>query len=155
MAFRSITTQSFDELKNLSINEGFEKMGSIDIPVKKVTDAQKTAIWLKNSNFIVRNIIGQLVFQGTVNNMSNRTIDLSDFESGVYTIEFGSKENSYTQKLVIEQKSKCLIKKSTASAVLFYFYKVEFLDALIEYNDDKLYSYFYMNKYLKITQILY
>ena len=56
----------------------------------------------KNSNFIVRNIIGQLAFQGTVNNMSNRTIDLSDFESGVYTIEFGSKENSYTQKLVIE-----------------------------------------------------
>jgi len=56
----------------------------------------------ENSNFVVRNIIGQLAFQGTVNNMSNRTIDLSGFESGVYTIEFDSKENLYTQKLVIE-----------------------------------------------------
>jgi hypothetical protein len=52
--------------------------------------------------FTVRNIIGQVAFNGKVDNMSNRTINLSDLKSGVYTVEFDNENNSYTQKLVIE-----------------------------------------------------
>ena len=52
--------------------------------------------------FTVRNIIGQVAFNGKVDNMSNRTIDLSNLKSGVYTVEFDNENNSYTQKLIIE-----------------------------------------------------
>ena len=57
---------------------------------------------INSYKFTVRNIIGQVAFNGKVDNMSNRTIDLSNLKSGVYTVEFDSKYNSYTQKLVIE-----------------------------------------------------
>jgi len=55
-----------------------------------------------NSKFTVRNIIGQIAYNGSVGSMTNRIIDLSNLKAGVYTIEFDSKYNSYTQKLVIE-----------------------------------------------------
>ena len=55
-----------------------------------------------NSNFTVRNMIGQIAYNGSVGSMTNRIIDLSNLKAGVYTIEFDSEYNSYTQKLVIE-----------------------------------------------------
>jgi len=56
----------------------------------------------ENYEFTIRNVIGQVTYNGTVNNMSNRIIDLSDLKSGVYTIEFDNEDNSYTQKLILE-----------------------------------------------------
>ena len=53
-------------------------------------------------DFVVRNILGQITYAGVSKNMSKNNIDLSDLESGVYTIEFDSKESSYTKKLIIE-----------------------------------------------------
>ena len=50
----------------------------------------------------INNVLGQTVFSATTNEM-NTTIDLSNFDKGVYTIKLKSDKNkTYTEKVIVE-----------------------------------------------------
>ena len=50
----------------------------------------------------VTDIIGKVVYNSIITNLTNKSIDLSKVESGVYSIEFENDGNSFVQKIIIE-----------------------------------------------------
>ena len=52
-------------------------------------------------NMSVSNVLGQIVFSATINEMST-TIDLSSFDKGIYTIELKNEKEVYTEKVIVE-----------------------------------------------------
>ncbi len=52
-------------------------------------------------NMLVSNVLGQIVFSATINEMST-TIDLSSFDKGIYTVELKEKNAIYTEKIIVE-----------------------------------------------------
>ena len=57
----------------------------------------------ENVTYSVRNILGQIAYNGDLTAISKSTVDLSHLDSGVYTIEFDGKVKQHNQKLVIEK----------------------------------------------------
>jgi hypothetical protein len=49
----------------------------------------------------VNNVLGQTVYTTSTNAMAT-TIDLSNFDKGVYTVELRSKDATYTEKVIVE-----------------------------------------------------
>ena len=54
-----------------------------------------------NYDVTVNNVLGQTVFSTTTNEM-NTTIDLSNFDKGVYTVELKDENAIYTEKIIVE-----------------------------------------------------
>ena len=52
-------------------------------------------------NVLVSNVLGQIVFSATINEMST-TIDLSSFDKGIYTVELKNEKEVYTEKVILE-----------------------------------------------------
>ena len=52
-------------------------------------------------NVLVSNVLGQIVFSATINEMST-TIDLSSFDKGIYTVELKNEKEVYTEKVIVE-----------------------------------------------------
>ena len=52
-------------------------------------------------NMLVSNVLGQIVFSATINEMST-TIDLSSFDKGIYTVELKNEKEVYTEKVIVE-----------------------------------------------------
>ena len=50
----------------------------------------------------VTDIIGKVVYNSIITNLTNKSIDLSKVESGFYSIEFENDGNSFVQKIIIE-----------------------------------------------------
>jgi len=53
-------------------------------------------------SFTVKNVVGQLIYDGTISSYSNKSINLSQFSKGIYLIEFTNKKQTYSKKVVIE-----------------------------------------------------
>jgi hypothetical protein len=51
---------------------------------------------------IVTDIVGKVVYNSVITNLTNKSIDLSKVEAGVYSIEFENDGNSFVQKIIIE-----------------------------------------------------
>ena len=56
---------------------------------------------VKKYDVAVNNVLGQTVYISTVTDM-NTTIDLSSFETGIYTIELKNNNTTYTEKVIVE-----------------------------------------------------
>ncbi|OFY84063.1 MAG: hypothetical protein A3F72_11830 [Bacteroidetes bacterium RIFCSPLOWO2_12_FULL_35_15] len=58
----------------------------------------------ENSTISIENILGKTVFYKSVSNRSDfsETIDVSEFSKGMYFINFNSKENQITKKVIIQ-----------------------------------------------------
>jgi hypothetical protein len=53
-------------------------------------------------SFTIKNVVGQLIYDGTISSYSNKSINLSQFSKGIYFIEFTNKKQTYSKKVVIE-----------------------------------------------------
>ena len=51
---------------------------------------------------IVTDIVGKVVYNSVITNLTNKSIDLSKVEAGVYSIEFKNDGDSFVQKIIIE-----------------------------------------------------
>lgn len=51
---------------------------------------------------IVTDIVGKVVYNSVITNLTNKSIDLTKVEAGVYSIEFKNEDNSFAQKIIIE-----------------------------------------------------
>ena len=51
---------------------------------------------------VIKNIVGQTVYTGRINQFSNKSINISSLEAGVYTVEFDNNNNSYIKKIIVE-----------------------------------------------------
>jgi len=51
---------------------------------------------------VIKNIVGQTVYSGRINQFSNKSINISSLEAGVYTVEFDNNNNSYIKKIIVE-----------------------------------------------------
>ena len=51
---------------------------------------------------VVTDIVGKVVYNSVITNLTNQSIDLSKVEAGVYSIEFKNDGDSFVQKIIIE-----------------------------------------------------
>ena len=51
---------------------------------------------------IVTDIVGKVVYNSVITNLTNKSIDLSKVDAGVYSVEFKNDGNSFIQKIIIE-----------------------------------------------------
>ena len=96
----------FSEVTNIiTIDDiGFNENNAFEVklypnPTNGVFDIELDVI--SKYDVIVYNVVGQIVFSGFINTMS-KTINLSNLEKGVYTVDLVDENVIYTEKVIIK-----------------------------------------------------